>query len=48
MTEYNFSPVFYMDVLKIFNGDQDRVNPREVLYMTSWVLNDELNIDFES
>jgi len=35
--KYNFSPVFYMNVLKIFNGDQDKVNPREVLYVTSRV-----------
>jgi len=39
MIEYNFSSVFYMNVLKIFNRNQDRINPREVLYVTSRVLN---------
>jgi len=31
MIEYSFSPVFYITVLKVFNGDEDRVNPREFI-----------------
>jgi len=47
MIEYNFSPVFYMNVLKICNGDL-WVNSQEILYMTSQVLNDKLYTNFES
>lgn len=31
MIEYHCKPVFYMTVLKIFNGDYGWVNTREVL-----------------
>jgi len=46
MIKYNFIPVFYMTVLKIFNGDSDRINPRAI-NMASRSLNDELNTHFE-
>jgi len=44
MIEYSFSLVFYITVLKVFNKDSSR----EVLNMTSRVLKNEFNTNFES